>query len=332
MADYDRSSATKIAGEISVRDQCDIYIYNGPIDRVSDLIFIRNVHKNKRFDKCRLVLTTNGGDPDAAYKMSRYAQEKYNKFELLLGGMCKSAGTLIAIGAHELILSPYGELGPLDIQVPKEDKLLSHSGLNISEALQALERRAFTTYLKLIGDIFKSSGGVVSFQTASKSASDVLSALYAPIFAQFDPEDIGGRTRSMRIASEYGKRLDALSRNMKPDAVRKLAETYQSHGFVIDRAEAKHLFKNVRDADKLEVELLEALDGCSRWQLRNSGQEPIIECLSSDQRPSANQSKDVRHAVSTQPPSRRRARKTVGGDTKGTSGASSAQPGRTNGK
>src|SRR5207249_5782939 len=123
-------------------------LYTGDIERGPDLAFIEAMCKNKRYDTCRIVFVTHGGDPDAAYKISRYAQDKYKRFELLLAGLCKSAGTLLAIGAHQLIFTPYGELGPLDVQIPKEDSLSGlHSGLNISESLQALERRAIGMYL-----------------------------------------------------------------------------------------------------------------------------------------------------------------------------------------
>jgi len=277
MNDPDLDAVLKLARDISSTDNCDIFLYNGDIERGSDLEFIECLYEHKRHDACRLILVTGGGDPDAAYKMARYAQDRYKRFELLLAGLCKSAGTLIAIGAHELIFTPYGELGPLDVQVAKEDKLSGlQSGLNISAALQAMEGRAVKAYLRLIGDIMKSSSGVVSFQTASKSASDVLGSLYGPIFSRIDPEDVGSRSRSMRIAADYGKRFNAVSENMKEGAVERLAETYPSHGFVIDMIEAQALFKSVRVAEPREVELIEALGPSSRWPSKESA----VYCLS----------------------------------------------------
>jgi hypothetical protein len=271
-------AATHAARRIAKRDNCDVFVYNGEISRGDDLNFMNIVFGRQRHKKCLLILVTPGGDPDAAYKVSRYLQERYEIVELLISGFCKSAGTLIAMGAHRLVFAPYGELDPLDVQMFKEDKLSTmQSGLNISEALKSLEQSAINRYLGLIGSIMKSSGGVVSFATAAKAASDVLDALYSPIFGQIDPEDVGGRTRSMRIAADYGKRLDLMARNMKPGAIQKLAETYSSHSFVIDKIEATGLFKNVRDADELEMELVDALDECSRWPV---GKEAIMDCLS----------------------------------------------------
>lgn len=273
----DADAAGNLAQQIADRDGCDVLIYNGDIGRGADLDFISTVYSNQRHEKCLLLLVTPGGDPDAAYKIARYLQERYTHVALLVSGMCKSAGTLVAMGAHELIFTPYGELGPLDVQIFKEDKLSAmHSGLNISEALKSIEKASLKTYVDLIGRIVQNSGGVVSFPTAATAASEVLAALYSPVFAQIDPEDVGSRTRSMRIAADYGKRLDVVGKNLKPGAVDKLAETYSSHSFVIDKMEAKGLFKNVRDADPLILELVGTMGQVSRFPQKTA----VIDCLS----------------------------------------------------
>lgn len=245
----------------------DFYLYNAAIARGLDLDFIKIVDEVKTSKECILLLVTSGGDPDAAFKISRYLQDKYEKFSVLVSGLCKSAGTLVCIGAHEIIFTPYGELGPLDIQISKEDKISGQeSGLNISEALITLEENARVTFNKLIGDIIQSSNGIISFPTASKSATDFLSALYAPIFSRIDPEEVGNRARAMRIGTDYGRRLDARSNNLNPNAraLEILADTYSSHGFVIDQAEASELFVNVRAANKSEMKLVEKLGDAAR--------------------------------------------------------------------
>ena len=271
---------SQAAARLAKAESCDVYFYNGEIGRRYDLEFIRTMYSAKASKSCKLLVVTNGGDPDAAYKMARYAQESYERVTILVSGLCKSAGTLMAIGGHEVAFSRYGELGPLDVQTFKEDKISGlQSGLNISEALQALEHRASITYNHTIDDILKSSGGILSFPTAAKAATDLVAALYQPIFAQIDPEDVGNRTRSMRIAIDYGERLNAFSQNLKSDALKRLAEYYSSHSFVIDMVEAMALFHNVREANEHELELVESLGISARMEVRNTGQ-PTIKCLS----------------------------------------------------
>lgn len=230
------------------------------------------------------MLATNGGEPDAAYKISRYLQDHYDKFTLLISGICKSAGTLIAVGAHELAFSPYGELGPLDIQVMKKDNVSElHSCLNINEALMSLEAESIKRYMELIGQIFETTQGIVSFKTAADAASSMITGLYAPVMAQIDPEELGKRVRSMRIAADYGKRLAARVSSVRSEALQQLAETYPSHGFVIDQAEAMNLFTHVRSASAAEMKLVGALGTLARWQGDAAKTPPVIECLSDPQ-------------------------------------------------
>ena len=243
----------------------DWFLYTGEIRRGTDLEFFEFVAGNKSSDEVCLVLCTPGGAPDAAYKMGRYLQTRYDSFKLLVPGFCKSAGTLLAIGSDEIIFSPYGELGPLDIQMAKADNLVGlESGLNTSEAFLTLEKRARDTFHDLVIEIIRNSGGIISFQTASHSASEIVSSLFGPIFGRIDPEEVGSRARAMRIGEDYGARLNQKYENLKQDALTILSQSYTSHGFVIDMEEAKTLFKQVREASDAEKALIDALGMCCR--------------------------------------------------------------------
>ncbi|MGB3536777.1 MAG: hypothetical protein WBA42_01320 [Mesorhizobium sp.] len=238
----------------------DLYLYNGAIERGNDLRFIRQVAKDKRSTDCVLILVTPGGNPDAAYKIGRYLQQKYDSFKMLVPGLCKSAGTLLAIAAEELIFAPYGELGPLDVQMTKVDNLAGlESGLNISEAFLALEQRAKDTYHSLTMELITNSGGVVSLNKASHAATEIIAALYGPIFHKIDPEEVGSRSRAMRIGQDYGERLNAKWSNLKSTALKSLSESYSSHGFVIDHQETSLLFERVRIANENEMAIIEQL-------------------------------------------------------------------------
>lgn len=253
-------------GRLKGRQFLDVFLYNGSIARGSDLRFINQVAEEKSSDECTVLMVTNGGDPDAAYKMARYLQHCYKSYSVLIPGMCKSAGTLFSIGANEVIFSPYGELGPLDIQLMKTDHLAGmESGLNISEALKALDSRAKEHFIEITLNIIGSSSGIVSFQTASHAASELVGALYGPVFARIDPEEVGSRSRAMRIGEDYGWRLNLKWNNMKPNALGLLSQTYPSHTFVIDYLEAMALFERVRLVNDQEAALIKELGVLARY-------------------------------------------------------------------
>jgi hypothetical protein len=278
MADIDQR--VQAAAKYAVTLNKDVFIYNGEMRFGRDLDCIETINKSKQHDDCLLILTTDGGSPDAAYKISRYLQERYKKFEVLIAGRCKSAGTLLAIGAHELIFTPYGELGPLDIQLSKVDKFDSlQSGLTISDSLNTLEERALDRFYKVVRDYMASNQGLLSFASATKAASDFVTQLYAPVFSRIDPEEIGVRARSMRIATDYGRRLSLKSQNLRTDTLRLLSETYSSHSFVIDRQEAETLFLRVRVPTETELQIVAAMGKFARFDL-GQGSNIVFRALS----------------------------------------------------
>ncbi|AMN42069.1 ClpP class periplasmic serine protease [Rhodoplanes sp. Z2-YC6860] len=271
-------AALTAAQAAAAKIDADVYVYNGSIEQPRCLTCIEAIasHRSGR-KKARLFLTTNGGNPDAAYKITRYFQEKYEHFTVIVAGKCKSAGTLIAVGAHELAFTPYGELGPLDIQLSKVDKFDAlSSGLTIQDSLNTLEARAVEKFFEMVKEYIQANNGQLSFASATKAAGDFVAQLYAPVFARIDPEDVGARARSMRIGTDYGRRLSLKSQNLRADTLRLLSETYSSHSFVIDQQEAETLFLRVRVADAEEEAIVAALGRISRFQ----GSEFVFQALS----------------------------------------------------
>ena len=255
----------------------DWFLYSGDIKRGSDLNFVEHVASEaiSQTEHAIVVMCSRGGDPDAAYKMSRYLQHRYKSYSVMVAGLCKSAATLFAIGAKEIVFSPYGELGPLDIQLPKEDKLFGkESGLNINEAFKALEDQSRETFDSVLQEVIHKSGGIVSFKTASDVATGMVAALYGPIFQQIDPEEVGSRVRAMRIGKDYATRLD-IHGNLKPGALDWLTTSYASHSFVIDHKEANVLFNDVRLATDEEMVVIESIGRDCRHP--SHGKEPIVK-------------------------------------------------------
>lgn len=255
------------AKEAAARIDADVFLFNGGLEPRRDLETIEAIYASISRPGALLLLVTNGGNPDIAYKITRYFHEKYEHLTVLVSGKCKSAGTLIAIGAHELVFTPYGELGPLDIQLSKVDRFDQlQSGLTIQEALNTLEARALDKFYQVVRDYMQANNGLLSFASATKAASDFVTQLYAPVFSRIDPEEVGARARSMKIAADYGQRLAIKSQNLKNETLRLLSETYSSHSFVIDYHEAETLFKRVRIANDAERDLVAALGVLARFE------------------------------------------------------------------
>lgn len=198
-----------------------------------------------------LLLVTLGGDADATYRLTRLLQNRYQEIHLFIPGLCKSAGTLVAVGAHRLIIGDRGELGPLDVQFYKSDELdETSSGLIVEAAVKSLR----TTAIEMLEEYFlrlkTGSSGLITLKTATEIASDLVAKILEPISAQIDPFRIGENDLAMRVARDYGERLADRSRNTRDrQSLGRLVNAYPSHDFVIDREEAATLFSHVEKPD-----------------------------------------------------------------------------------
>ncbi len=224
----------------------DIYFYSGPIDDNGIGQLASAVTQHQSHDKAVLILTTNGGLANAAYQIARLMQDQYEDWALFCPSRCKSAGTLIALGATSLIMDVFSELGPLDVQLIKQNEIaLRKSGLLSKSSFDALADSSFELYERLMINITARSRGNVSFKMASELAASMTSTLLAPVYAQVNPDVVGSENRDLSIAFEYGSRLVKVSKNVKDNAVQRLVYQYPSHDFVIDVNEARELFKRV---------------------------------------------------------------------------------------
>ncbi len=216
----------------------------------------------KRRPNVILILVTSGGDADVAFRIARSLQYSYVRFTCIISGWCKSAGTLVSLGANEIIFGAHGELGPLDVQMAKKDELLDvESGLTVMTALTAIHEKTLLAFEHFFIETTVGAAGRISVQTASDIAVGLATGLFAPISDQIDPIHIGEAYRSMAIATEYGQRLIEKSKNTDLQALNKIISGYPSHGFVIDHVEAKTIFKNVRECTEDEQALLDELGG-----------------------------------------------------------------------
>lgn len=238
------------ASPILGREQ-DILIVSATITRQLHAAISNEIEKKKSNTGCTVFLTTYGGDPDGGYRIGRCLRHHYQYVRVVVPSMCKSAGTLIAIAADELGIGDLGELGPLDMQISKPSELLENgSGLDIQHALGMILEQAQQAFRATLIDIRQ--GGRLSTRLAGEFASKIAVGLMEPLYAQLDPIRFAESQRAMQITHEYGKRLNKYANNLTDEGLDLLVAGYPSHGFVIDRKEAKTLFQRVGPMTSVE--------------------------------------------------------------------------------
>lgn len=275
----DKVDAIGAANALAKQSDADVFLLNAPFELGVDRIVVRAVSERRRRKNVILILVTEGGDAAVAYRISRIFQAQYERFTAIVSGWCKSAGTLCVLGANEIAFGEFGELGPLDVQYLKKDEISEvASGLDVSEALNKLQSHAFRVFEKSMLGIIQRSGGQVSFKLAAEIAAKMAIGVCEPLYRQIDPVILGDLERGMTIAKDYGKRLLVKGKNSTHDQLVALAESYPSHGFVIDLREAENLFDNVRPCSEFERKLLNALQEV----VIDPGPQPVATYLSAE--------------------------------------------------
>lgn len=259
--------------KIANANNSDIFLFNAEISyQTTEKLIEMAQTLSKRKPNLSLLLTTGGGDPDAGYRVMRILQTLYAEIYLYVFGYCKSTGTLMALGATEIIMGSFGELGPLDIQLIKDDELLQMSGMNYIQSFIALNEQMEQTFKHNFLSLKQNSNYTITTKTAADIASKLAIGLISPISAQIDPIKLGEVIRAIKIAEAYGMRL-----NDDIELIKILITGYPSHGFVIDLKEAQNIFKNVRGCNKDEENLQQILIGVTRMPGRDTWIHNLLE-------------------------------------------------------
>lgn len=247
----------------------DVYLFNGPLEDESSDAFVDLIEARTSHKQCAsLLVSTNGGTADAAYVVSKCLRRAYEHVTVYVFGRCKSAGTLLVLGSHEMVLGPRSELGPLDVQILNEDVLTPRSsGLDLYDALQAIREEAFAFFENAFLELKMRSGGTISTRTAADVANALTIGLFSPITEQIDVLLMGKIRRAMRIAKQYGRQLGA-----GDSILSRLINDYPSHDFIIDCEEAFSLFPNARPPTDREARYIDIL----RRQVLSEQQRDLI--------------------------------------------------------
>jgi len=262
---------TTAAAIVDARNS-DVLVYAGRIGRPFDKTVIDKTGARARRDNVIFFITTYGGDADAAFRIARCLRRRYKRVTAVVPGFCKSAGTLLLLGADELVMFDHAELGPLDVQISKDDELGERSsGLTPNQAFLSLDAQVRSALESLIVEL--RTNLLLTTRTASDLATKLVGNLYGGIYAQFDPLRLGEIQRAQAVSLQYGRRLVEVSGIASMNAVYQLVSGYPSHGFVIDREEAERLFPGkVRQPDEHELRLA----GLLLRDPVDSSREPLI--------------------------------------------------------
>ncbi len=190
--------------------------------------------------KIALLIDSPGGIPQSAFQIAMSLRRHCGGFDAIVPKYAKSAATLLALGADDIILGEDAELGPIDMQVSDPDTEDSRSVLEYVQSLERLEAytlRFFDDAMTLLLHRTHKKVG-----TLLPSTVELVTNVVRPLFENVDVVQYTQMARLLKVMEDYASRLMFRKFGDKADDIAKdITSQYADHSFVIDREEAERL-------------------------------------------------------------------------------------------
>lgn len=194
-----------------------------------------------------VLLDTEGGVLDSAFKVIIYLSRYANRINVYVPRQAKSAGTLIALGADRLYMSPFSELGPLDTQIlDPRNPTKSMSALDCYLSVDYVRQFGYQILHGALQQLVLETSGQVPLVDLINTASQFTLGAVGPMLQSIKTLDFGAWGRSLKIGERYAAIL-LKAKNSEDgranEIARRLVYQYTHHPYPIDYKEAKEKIK-----------------------------------------------------------------------------------------
>lgn len=200
-------------------------------------LFIKQINSIENTDAIDLLIISNGGDPIVSWRIISLLREKFKKVSVLIPYTAYSAATLLALGADEIIMHPFGNLGPLDPQLSFADE---------NGKVKTISYEDITKYIEFVKDT-----GITDQELLQKS--------FEKLTSEIPPTLIGFAKRSSQLGLTMGQKLLATHMNDE-NKTKVISETlntkFYHHGYPLARKEAKDIGLPIANSNKKIEELM----------------------------------------------------------------------------
>jgi len=216
------------------------------------LLFARHLGALDDHDQLNLVLYTRGGDATAAWPIMSFLREHCKVLRVLVPFYAHSAGTLLALGADEIVMTRYATLSPIDPTVANQFNPQDPTNLANRLPIAVEDVMAFL-------ELAKHEGAEPGLRDDA----------FRKLADSVHPLALGNVQRSINQIRQLAKKMLALHAKPKQaektdDLVNALTTQLYSHQHLVNRREAAEVGLHVTNAsDKTEALLLQYYDQLS---------------------------------------------------------------------
>lgn len=234
----------------AARESRVLVYWTSPLARISDAAVmplhdqLTSIGKTDRLD---LLLQTGGGDTEMPWRMVSLIREYCGHFGVLVPHRSASAGTMIAMGADEIVMTPLSVLGPIDPS-RSHPLLPRREGEAQSEPISVQDMRHAMQFIR------EAAGS----DKEMPYTPEAMAQIFAALFDKIHPLAIGAIEQSYALSKLVGTRC--LETHMDPEKeapqikaiVDTLCDEFKSHQYQIPRREARRIGLKVKDASDEE--------------------------------------------------------------------------------
>ncbi len=228
---------------------------------------VRLIPKERR--AVDFLIISNGGDPITAQRIISILRERFDRINVLVPYVAYSAATILALGADEIVMHPFSNLGPVDpqLRIPGEGKDGKRSGIQFSSE----DIRNYIDFV--VNDV-----GITE-QMHLTTAFNALAEAVGPL-------PIGRAKRSQQLSLSLSERMleGHMENKEEAAAVAKTLNTaYFHHGYAVSRREAKEIgLKVVFPGEELEELMWAVWEDFKEEMKCDRPFEPVAEIMSDE--------------------------------------------------
>jgi hypothetical protein len=220
-----------------------------------------------------VILDSTGGSLDSAFRTALYLSKYAETLNIYVPRKAKSASTLIAVGANNLFMSPFGELGPLDTQIRDPRNPMDYiSALDCYQSVDYVREFGFSTLAQALKQLAAVTQGKLLLTDSLDAAAQFAIGSITPMLSQTRSLDFGAWGRSLKMGERYAQILISRASEIDQGRAEKIASRlvygYTHHFFPIDITEARDMGLNPREMSEEEYEsAIEVVSICNDNQV-----------------------------------------------------------------
>lgn len=212
------------------------------------------------------LIISNGGDPITALRIMEILRERFKHITVLLPYVAYSAATVLSLGADEIVMHPFSNLGPVDPQLTVAKP--NENGVPATVRFSSEDIRNFIDFIR---------------QDVGISDQQHLIASITPLLSEVGSLSIGSAKRGQQLSLTLSEKMLCTHMDDKNKAkaiARTLNSSYYHHGYAVNRKEAAAIGLNiVNPPQQLEALLWEIWQDFSQEMKCESAFDPIKELM-----------------------------------------------------